>query len=101
MKPIHIGEIIQQKVKERKLSVVDFAKAIGHSRDYVYTIYNNQSIDIELLMRISEVLHYDFLSELYCKQAYSKKHLVLLEVNEQQRQKLLESFSHEIVYIYV
>jgi hypothetical protein len=96
METIHIGKIIEQKVKERKLTVVEFAAAIGHSRDYVYSIFHKQSIDIELLRLISKTLNYNFLSEVYLNRQAIKKHFVLLELTEQQFQELLHNPAYKI-----
>ena len=48
-KEIHIGSLIKEKMEERGL----------------YKIFKRSSIDVDLLLRISEVLAYDFLREVY------------------------------------
>ena len=65
---IFIGKIIEQKVKESHLSVSQFASLISRSRTTIYDIFNRKSIDIDLLLTISEVLDYDFLTEIYVPQ---------------------------------
>jgi transcriptional regulator with XRE-family HTH domain len=62
---IFIGKIIEQKVKESNLSVSQFASLISRSRTTIYDIFHRKSIDIDLLLTISEVLDYDFLTEVY------------------------------------
>lgn len=62
---IHIGEMIKEKVKERKMSTVEFAQAIKISRPNVYNLYKQPSIDIDKLMMISEVLKFDFVGSYY------------------------------------
>ena len=52
-KEIHIGSLIKEKMEERGLSVSDFAHALHYERTN------------DLLLRISEVLAYDFLREVY------------------------------------
>jgi transcriptional regulator with XRE-family HTH domain len=56
----HIGSIIRQKVKERKMKMNDFANAIHCSRPNAYSIFRRRSINIDLLQLISEALNYDF-----------------------------------------
>lgn len=63
---IQIGQLIREKVKERKMSIPDFANAIHSSRTNVYNILKAQTVDVEKLMLISEVLNYDFFKH-YCK----------------------------------
>ncbi|MDR2126257.1 MAG: hypothetical protein LBP63_05455 [Prevotellaceae bacterium] len=63
---IHIGNIIQQKVKQRSLSVAEFARLINRSRSDVYYIYGCESIDTALLLQISDVLGFNFIENYYC-----------------------------------
>ena len=89
MKNIHIGEAIKQKVKERGIRISDFAQSIHCNRTNVYSIFCRKSIDIEQLMLISKVLEHDFISEIYTTRTTSvKKYIVLLELDEQQLQRL-------------
>ncbi len=64
-KEIHIGSLIKEKMEERVLSVSDFAHALHYERTNIYKIFKRSSIDVDLLLRISEVLAYDFLREVY------------------------------------
>ena len=57
-----IGYLIRRKLDEQGRSVKEFAEAIGFRRTNVYRIFNQQSIDTELLLAISIYLHYDFFS---------------------------------------
>ncbi|MDR2660761.1 MAG: helix-turn-helix domain-containing protein [Lactobacillaceae bacterium] len=63
---IHIGKLIRQKVEQRSLSITEFAKLINRSRSDVYYIYDCESIDIALLLQISDVLDFDFIEKYYC-----------------------------------
>jgi len=85
MKNIHIGSIIEQKVKESSMSNKEFAKRINYERSNVYHIFKQKSIDSELLIRISEVLNFDFYNEIYLDKKtnhFSKKVLIAIEVEE-------------------
>lgn len=64
-KDIYIGKIIQQKVDERHISYAEFARQIHCARTSLYHIFNSKNIDVERLLLISEVLQYDFISEVY------------------------------------
>ena len=57
-KEIHIGSLIKEKMEERGLS-------LHYERTNIYKIFKRSSIDVDLLLRISEVLAYDFLREVY------------------------------------
>lgn len=57
---IHIGQIIEQELRHQERSVAWFAKKLYCDRTNVYKIFKRQSIDTELLLRISYVLHINF-----------------------------------------
>lgn len=60
---VHIGNMIRRKLKEQGRSVTWFASAIHSDRSNTYKMLKRESIDLVLLMHISELLHYDFLYE--------------------------------------
>ena len=57
---LHIGKKIRQIVTDQKMPVQNFAQAIARSRTVVYDIFERETIDTGLLLKISEVLGYDF-----------------------------------------
>lgn len=62
---VHIGELIKQRLAESGLSISDFAAAIHKTRTNVYDIFKRKNVDIELLVAISEILHFDFIAYLH------------------------------------
>ena len=85
---IHIGSLIKQKVDEKSLSIAKFARLISRSRSAVYHVYNCDSIDVELLRTISDVLDYDFIEIYYTKSSKNKlantntDHVMITFINE-------------------
>jgi predicted transcriptional regulator len=65
MEEIHIGRIIKQKIQEKSVNIGEFADNIHCCRTAVYNIFKQKSIDTELLIKISIVLDYDFIHEIY------------------------------------
>lgn len=55
-----IGKEIKRVLKERGMSISEFAKRINTHRRNVYDIFERKSIDSSLLQKISRVLGYDF-----------------------------------------
>lgn len=98
MKDIHIGSIIRSKLEESPLSIAEFAERISRTRPTVYDIFNRKSIDTDLLVRISEVLDYDFLREVYLQEAQEKepptasssRYIVGKEVSEQDLKEYMD-----------
>jgi predicted transcriptional regulator len=109
MKKVHIGNVIREKVESSSLSIADFASMINRTRPTVYDIFERSSIDIDLLLRISEVLHYNFLKEVYLKEDGVDKerndytirndyhYIIGVEVNEFELNKFIKT--HNISYI--
>lgn len=97
MKNIHIGEAIKQKVKERGISITDFANSIHCNRTNVYSIFSRKSIDMEQLMLISEVLDYNFISEVYFDNPPVRKYLVILEANETCLEEFFANYSVKFI----
>ena len=57
---MNIGQIIKKQVEDSGIKITAFAEKINVSRNNVYDIFNRNSIDTELLKKISEVLNHDF-----------------------------------------
>jgi plasmid maintenance system antidote protein VapI len=65
---VHIGGVVKRKVLESGKSIASFAKLIDQQRQNVEkTIFEKNGIDTDLLVRISEVLDFDFFQ--YYRQA--------------------------------
>lgn len=59
---MHIGSIIQQKLKEQGKTVVWLATELGCHRTNVYNLFDKYSIDTQLLSRLCIIMHYNFFS---------------------------------------
>lgn len=57
---IHIGNIIHEKVKGSSLPVKLIAQKINRSENTLYDIYKRESIDTALLLKLCEILDYNF-----------------------------------------
>lgn len=57
---MHIGKKIKEAVKRSGMSVTEFAAKINYSRRNIYSIFEKESIDTSLLIKISTVLDQDF-----------------------------------------
>lgn len=53
---IHIGKIIHELIKEKKIPAAEVAKAMFRSKPNVYKFYNRPSLDSEILVKFSGLL---------------------------------------------
>jgi transcriptional regulator with XRE-family HTH domain len=58
----HLGTFIKNKVKEKGITVSEFARRIHCTRRNIYQIYKKNSLDTDLIKRISLALEIDLLS---------------------------------------
>lgn len=68
IKDLNIGLLIKKVVDEQHWSYAEFARAINCSRSSLYNIFNSRDISVLRLMRISEVLDYDFIEHIYFRE---------------------------------
>lgn len=59
---VHIGKLIETELRRQERTVAWFARNLYCERTNVYDIFRRESIDTELLLRISRVLKHDFFS---------------------------------------
>jgi transcriptional regulator with XRE-family HTH domain len=62
MSSIHIGQLIKEQVKRKRIRVSQLSDKLNVSEPNVYKIYLRSSIDTELLEKISIALDYNFFS---------------------------------------
>ena len=62
MAKLHIGKKIKEVWRKSRLKGTEFASAINRDRQVIYDIFKRESIDTELLQKISKVLNHDFFS---------------------------------------
>jgi transcriptional regulator with XRE-family HTH domain len=67
-----IGEKIKNIFDAKEMKLKDFAEEIGLARQNVYRIFGKDSIDTELLTKISSVLEHDFFQYYKSKESERK-----------------------------
>ncbi len=79
---IHIGKKIKEELYKQGVSVTAFAKKINRSRNVVYDIFERESIDTDLLNKISRILNCDFFSLYSSQKEYTTPDTKHFYVNE-------------------
>jgi hypothetical protein len=60
--PMHIGQQIKARAKELRIGSTELARLINTSKQNIYGIYLRESIDTDLLMKLSKALKFNFFS---------------------------------------
>ncbi len=64
LKTIHLGTMIKRELKAQGRSVVWLAQMINMERTSIYKIFERNSVDVRLLVRISLVMNHDFFQDI-------------------------------------
>jgi hypothetical protein len=57
---IHIGKVIEKVLRDQGKTVTWFTRSLYCDRTNVYKIFQRESVDSEMLYRISKILSHDF-----------------------------------------
>ena len=78
------------------MTITDFAVKINRERTTARDILKRKSIDIELLMKISKILDYDFITNVYYEKQTSQTLFISIKTEEEilKNLNLLEEFIH-------
>ena len=94
---IHIGSRIREVLVKKQMTISEFAGRISRDRTTLYNIFKRKSLDIELLLLISNALDFDFIHEVYFPKNNGKSSSKILisfdiEKNEVRKLDLPEEF---------
>ena len=78
---VHIGQEIEQRYKESGMKISVFAKRLSTTPRNAYNIFKKESLQVDQLILIGEVLGYDFI-KLYTKSEYAVNEIGPTVVNE-------------------
>ena len=67
LKTIHLGNMIKRELKAQGRSVVWLARTINMERTSIYKIFERNSVDVGLLVRICLVMNHDFFLDVSTK----------------------------------
>ena len=64
--PLHIGRMVRYRFEQlpRTCTVTWLARELNCDRTNIYKIFSRSTLDTDLLIRLSRVLHYDFFEEI-------------------------------------
>ncbi|MBN9293287.1 MAG: hypothetical protein J0G96_04835 [Flavobacteriia bacterium] len=60
---VHRGEIVEQAVRRSGVPITTIAKRLGRSRRWMYLMFDNPDVPIEIITRIGQIIYYDFHSD--------------------------------------
>ena len=85
LKTIHLGTMVKRELKAQGRTVVWLARTLNMERSSIYKIFERNSLNVELLIRISLVMHHDFFKDVSDKIRNNYDEIVELFLNTQQK----------------
>jgi predicted transcriptional regulator len=60
----HRGEIVKNFVYQSGMSITMIASRLGKSRRWMYQMFENSNISLDIIIQIGEIIHHDFSEEI-------------------------------------
>ncbi|WP_289666012.1 hypothetical protein [Flavobacterium panacagri] len=60
----HRGEIIKKAVYNSGIPISEVAKRLSKSRRWMYLLFENSNVSLDLVLEIGKIIHYDFKEEI-------------------------------------
>lgn len=60
----HRGEIIEKAIRSSGIPLTSIARKIGKSRQWIYLLFQNPNVSLNIVVQIGKIIYYDFSSEI-------------------------------------
>ncbi|ANI88603.1 hypothetical protein A9P82_04450 [Arachidicoccus ginsenosidimutans] len=89
---IHIGRIIERETKRNGVRRKELYEKLNTSRQNLYAIFKRETIDTGILLKLSELLHYNFFKEFFTEDSLKS----LVASDDEKANASLEKMLNEI-----
>lgn len=60
----HRGEIIKDAIYKSGIPITEIALRLGKSRRWMYLMFENSNVSLDLILQIGKIIHYNFKTEI-------------------------------------
>lgn len=60
----HRGEIIKEAIYISGYPITELAKRLGKSRRWMYLMFENSNVSLDIVLQIGKIIHHDFTEEI-------------------------------------
>jgi predicted transcriptional regulator len=60
----HRGEIIKKAIYKSGYPITELAKRLNKSRRWMYLMFENNNVSLDIVLQIGKIIHYDFTEEI-------------------------------------
>ncbi|UUF15192.1 MULTISPECIES: hypothetical protein [Flavobacterium] len=68
----HRGEIVKEAVYRSGYPITELAKRLSKSRRWIYLMFENANVSLDIILQIGKIIHYDFKDEIKEFNSYQK-----------------------------
>ena len=60
----HRGEILKEAIYKSGVPITELAKRMGKSRRWMYLMFDNSNVSLDIVLQIGKLIHHDFSKEI-------------------------------------
>lgn len=60
----HRGEILKEAIYKSGVPITELAKRMGKSRRWMYLMFENSNVSLDIVLQIGKLIHHDFSKEI-------------------------------------
>ena len=60
----HRGEIIEKAIRNSGIPLTSIARKVGKSRQWVYLLFQNPNVSLNVVIQIGKIIYHDFSGEI-------------------------------------
>ncbi|MCD6066280.1 MAG: hypothetical protein K0S33_1106 [Bacteroidetes bacterium] len=96
----HLGKILEKAVRESGFPISKLAIRINYTRQHMYNLFQQEKVDLMLLVEIGKIIHHDFSEEVKELGKYNKHETGLSVADPGPGYEVLESKYIELLEEY-
>ena len=80
----HRGEIIEKAIRNSGMPLTSIARKIGKSRQWIYLLFQNPNVSLNIIVKIGKIIYYDFSTDI---KDLTLSRISFEELNEEKNKK--------------
>ena len=80
----HRGEIIEKAIRNSGMPLTSIAREIGKSRQWIYLLFQNPNVSLNIIVKIGKIIYYDFSTDI---KDLTLSRISFEELNEEKNKK--------------
>ncbi|MCP3658892.1 MAG: hypothetical protein GY830_00650 [Bacteroidetes bacterium] len=97
----HRGEFVHKAIKQKKYSIEFISKKLGITRNTFYKKLKNSNLSLDMIVKVSNIIEYDFISEIPEIKEYARNNNLFLYKNTKEKNIIIYKLKYlKLMYQY-